>query len=134
MSYIHFFLVLVILFFNILFLLKVAAQSHLSISPLAIWAPGSVKDHSIRLYSNRFPAHANFRCLSNLLLLSSDIALNPDPVNLVSDHFIRNKGPLIGDSIVSNNLDVLALAETHIQISDSDCLLKSNSTGFSTDS
>ena len=40
-------------------------------------------------------------------------------------HSIRNKGPLIGDTIVSNNLDILALAETHIQICDTDSLLKS---------
>ena len=60
-------------------------------------------------------------------MLSSDIALNPGPVNLgfVNSHPIRSKGPLISDTIVSNNLDILALAETHSQISDSDSLLKS---------
>ena len=40
-------------------------------------------------------------------------------------HSIRNKGPLIGDTIVSNNLDILALAETHVKISNTDSLLKS---------
>ena len=40
-------------------------------------------------------------------------------------HSIRNQGPLIDDTIVSNNLDNFALAETHIHISDTDTLLKS---------
>ena len=40
-------------------------------------------------------------------------------------HSIRNKGPLTGDTIVSNNLDILALAETHTQLSNTDSLLKS---------
>ena len=116
-----------ILLFSILFLLKVADQSHLSISPLAIQAPSSVRDHSYRLYSHRFPAHANLRCLSILFLLSSDIALNPGLVNLglLNSCSIMKKGALISDTIVSNYLDILALAETHIQISDTDSLMKS---------
>ena len=116
-----------ILFFSTLFWYKVADQSHLSITLLAIWAPGSDRDHSDRLYSYRFPAYANVRCLSILLMLSGDIALNPGPVNLsfVNSRFIGNKGTLIGDTIVSNSLDILALAETQIQISDTESLLKS---------
>ena len=53
-------------------------------------------------------------------MLSSYIALNPGPVNLgfVNSCSIRNKGPLISDTIVLNDLNILALAETHIQISD----------------
>ena len=60
-------------------------------------------------------------------MLSGDIALNPGPVNLgfVNSRSIRNKGFLIVDTIVSNNLDILALVETHIQLSDTDSLLKS---------
>ena len=60
-----------------------------------------------------------------MLMLSGDIALNPGPVNLgfVNSCSIRNEGPLIGDTIVSNNVDILALAETHIQLSDTDSLL-----------
>ena len=116
-----------ILFFSFLFWLKVANQSHLSLTPITIRAPDSVRDHSYRLYSYRFPAYANVRCLPILLMLSGDIALNPGPVNLgfVNSRSIRNKGSLIGDTIVSNNLDILALAETHIQLSDTDSLLKS---------
>ena len=38
---------------------------------------------------------------------------------------IRNKSPLIDDTIVSNNPDILVLAETQIHISDTDSLLKS---------
>ena len=60
-------------------------------------------------------------------MLSGDIGLNPGPVNLgfADSRSIRNKGPLISDTIVSNNLDILALAETHIQLFDTDSLLKS---------
>ena len=56
-----------------------------------------------------------------------DIALNPGPVNFgfVNSRSMGNKGPLINDTIVSNNLDILALAETHIQISNTDRLLRS---------
>ena len=74
-----------------------------------------------------FPAHANVKCLLILLLLSGDIALNPGPINFgfVNYPSIRNKGPLIDDTVVSNNLDVFALAETHIQNSDTDNVLKS---------
>ena len=62
-----------------------------------------------------------------MLLLSGDIALNHGPINFgfVNCHSIRNKGHLIDDTIVSNNLDILALAETHIHISDTESLLKS---------
>ena len=61
-------------------------------------------------------------------MLSGNIAPNPGSVNVgfVNSHSIRNKGPLIGETIDSNNLDILALAETHIQLSDS--LLKSITT------
>ena len=38
---------------------------------------------------------------------------------------IRNKSPLIDDTIVSNNPAILVLAETQIHISDTDSLLKS---------
>ena len=74
----------------------------------------------------KFPAYARVKCLL-ILLLSGDIALNPGPINFgfVNCRSIRNKGPLICDTIVSNNLDILALAETHIHISDTDSLLKS---------
>ena len=117
----------VMLFFSFLFWLKVVDQRHLSLTHLAIRSPGSVRDHSYRLYSYRFPAYANVRCLSIVLMLSGDIALNPGPVNLgfVNSCSIRNKGTLIGDTTVSNNLDISALAETHIQLSDTDSLLKS---------
>ena len=71
--------------------------------------------------------HANVKCFFILLPLSGDIALNPGPVNLgfVSSHSIGDKGLLISDTIVSNNLVILPLAETHIQISNTDSLLKS---------
>ena len=113
--------------FSLLFWLKVADQSHILVSPCALLVPALVRDYSCKIFSNKFPAHANVKCLPILLLLSGDIALNPGPINFgfVNCCSIRNKGPLIDDTIVSNNLDILALAETHIYISDTDSLLKS---------
>ena len=106
------------------FWLKVADQNYSLVSPCALHIPGLVRDYSCK---SRFPAHANVKCLLILLLLSVDTALNPGPINngSVNCHSIRNKGPLIGDTIVSNNLDILVFAETHIQHSDTDSLLKS---------
>ena len=59
---------------------------------------------------------------SVLLWLSDKIALNPGPINFsfVNSRSIRNKCPLIGHTIVSNNLDILAIAETHFEIFDTD--------------
>ena len=113
--------------FSLLFWLKVADQSHFLVSPCALHVPAPVSDYSCKIFSNKIPAHANVKCLLILLLLSGDIALNPGPINFgfVNCCAIRNKGPLINDTIVSNNLDILALAETHIHISDTDSLLKS---------
>ena len=61
-----------------------------------------------------------------MLLLSGNITLNPGLKNfgLLNCHFIRDKSPLIGNRIVSSNVDVLALAENHIQNSDTDSLLE----------
>ena len=113
--------------FSLLFWLKVADQSHFLVSPCALHVPAPVRDYSCKIFSNKFPPHANVKCLLILLLLSGDIALNPGPINFgfVNCRSTRNKGPLIDDTIVSNNLDILALAETHIHISDTCSLLKS---------
>ena len=104
-----------------------ADQSHFLVSPCALCVPAPVRDYFCKIFSNKFPAHANVKCLLILLLLSGDIALNPGPINFgfVNCRPIWNKGPLIDDTTVSNNLDILALAETHIHISDTDSLLKS---------
>ena len=113
--------------FSLLFWLKVADQTHFLVSPCALRVPALVRDYSCKIFSNKLPAHANVKCLLILLLLSGDITLNPGPINFdfVKCRSIRNKGPLIDDTIVSNNLDILSLAETHIHISDTDSLLKS---------
>ena len=113
--------------FSLLVWLKVADQSQFLVSPCALRVPAPIRDYSCKIFSNKFPAYARVKCLLILLLLSGDIALNPGPVNFgfVNCCSIRNKGPLICDTIVSNNLDILALAETHIHISDTDSLLKS---------
>ena len=108
-------------------IIKVVGKSHLSITHLVLRAPASVRGHSFIVYSHRFPEHTNAGCLSIMLLLSGGIVLNQGPVNLrlVNSCSIRNKEPLSGDTIVSNNLDILALPETHIQIYCTDSLLKS---------
>ena len=108
--------------FSLFFWLEVANQSHFLVYQCALHVPCPVKDYSCKISSNNFPAHANVKCLLILLLLSGDIALNPGPINFgfVNYRSIRNKGPLNGDTIVSNNLDILGLAET--QISDTDSL------------
>ena len=100
-----------VLSFNLIFWLKVADQSYFLVSPYALGVSGPVRDYSCKLISKRFPAHAIVKCLLILLLLSGAIALFADPVNfgLVNRHSIRNKGPFIGDIVLSNNLDVRPL-------------------------
>ena len=101
--------------------------------PCALCVSGPLRDYSCKIFSSRFPAHASVKHLLILLLLSSDIALNQGPINfaLVNCHSIRSKSPWIGDTIVSNNLDILVLAETHFPNSDTDSLLMSfNSARF----
>ena len=68
-----------ILFFSILFLLKVADQSCLSMSPLAIEAPGSVRNYPID-FTHTGSLHMPISGL--LILLFGDIALNPCPEQL----------------------------------------------------
>ena len=113
--------------FSLPFWLKAADQNHILLAPCVLCVTGPVRDYSCKIFSNRFPAHANVKCLLILLLLSSDITLDPGPINFsfVNCSSIRNKGSLIGDTIVSNNLDTLALGETPIQNTDTESQLKS---------
>ena len=62
-----------------------------------------------------------------LLLMSGDVAMNPGPVMLgsVNVRSIRNKGPLLSDTIASHAFDFLCLTETHIPTTDSDSFLHS---------
>ena len=50
-----------------------------------------------------------------LILMCGDVAINPGPVmlGLVNARSIRNKGPLLADTIASHSFDFLCLTETH---------------------
>ena len=56
-----------------------------------------------------------------LILMCRDVAINPGPVmlGLVNARSIRNKGPLLADTIASHTFDFLCLTETHICTTDS---------------
>ena len=62
-----------------------------------------------------------------LLLMCGDVAMNPGLVMLgsVNARSIRNKGPLLSDTIASHAFDFLCLTETHIRSTDSDSFLRS---------
>ena len=57
-----------------------------------------------------------------LILMCGDVAINPGPVmlGLVNARSIRNKGPLLADTIASHSFDFLCLTETHIRTTDSE--------------
>ena len=57
-----------------------------------------------------------------LLLLLGDVTFNPRPLTLgvLNARSVRNKGPLLADMVVSNDLDFLCLTDTHIHPFDSD--------------
>ena len=57
--------------------------------------------------------------------MCGDVAMNPGPVMLdsVNTRSIRNKGPLLSDTIASHAFDFLCLTETHICTTDSDSFL-----------
>ena len=61
------------------------------------------------------------------LLMCGDVAMNPGPVMLgsVNARSIRNKGPLLSDTIASHAFDFLCLTEIHICTTDSDSFLRS---------
>ena len=60
-----------------------------------------------------------------LLIMCGDVAMNPGPVMLgsVNARSIRNKVPLLSDTIASHTLNFLCLTETHIRTTDSDTFL-----------
>ena len=62
-----------------------------------------------------------------LILKCGDVAMNPRPVmlRLENARSIRNKGPLLADTIASHTFDFLCLTETHIRTTDSDSFLRS---------
>ena len=61
-----------------------------------------------------------------LLLMCGDVAMNPGPVMLDSVNLrsIRNKDPLLSDTITSHAFDFLCLTETYIRTNDSDSFLR----------
>ena len=62
-----------------------------------------------------------------VLLMCGDVTMNPGLVMLgsVNARSIRNKGPLLSDTIASHAFDFLCLTETHIRTTDSDSFLRS---------
>ena len=80
------------LFFNLLFWLKVADQYHLSINLYALCVHRPRRNRCVYCipFSNRFPAHVTVECLMNLLPLFNDTGLNPGPANIVfvNNHFV----------------------------------------------
>ena len=59
--------------------------------------------------------------------MCGDVAMNPGPIMLgsINVRSVRNKGPLLSDTIASHAFDFLCLTETHIRTSDSDSFLRS---------
>ena len=59
--------------------------------------------------------------------MCGDVAMNPGPVMLgsVNARSIRNKGPLLSNTIASHAFDFLHLTETRIRTTDSDSFLRS---------
>ena len=70
-----------------------------------------------------------------LILRCGDVAMNPGlaVLGLVNTRSIRNKDPLLPDTIASHAFDFLCLTETHICKIDSDSFLRYlTPDGFST--
>ena len=61
-----------------------------------------------------------------LLPMHGDVAMNPGPVMLgsVNARSIRNKGPLLTDTIAYHAFDFLCLTETHIRATDLDSFIR----------
>ena len=64
-----------------------------------------------------FPSTVKPSGLMLLILMCSDVAMNPGLVmlGLVNARSIRNKGPLLADTIASHTFNFLCLTETHIR-------------------
>ena len=91
---------------------------------------GSVLPRSFRLASfvtnaRCFPSSVKSRSLCVLLLLCGDISLNPGHIvmGVANCRSVRNKGPMISDTVFNHSLDILSLVKTHIRPTDTDCLL-----------
>ena len=87
--------------------------------------------HQYMLVSNKycsltFPKFTNCTHLVTLLILSSDVALNPGPVNFgfVNFRSVHNKHVAITDIILSQSIDIARLTETHIRGNDTSSFLR----------
>ena len=85
------------------------------------------KNYSSSCSFHVFPPTVKQSGLMLLLLTCGDVAINPGPVmlGLVNARSIRNKGPLLSDTIASHAFYFLCLTETHIRTTDSDSFLRS---------
>ena len=85
------------------------------------------KNYSYSCSCHDFPPTVKQSGHMLLLLMCGDVAMNPGPVMLdsVNVRSIRNKGPLLSDTIASHAFDFLCLTETHIRTTDSDSVLRS---------
>ena len=85
------------------------------------------KNHSYSSSCHVFPPTVKQSGFMPLILMCGDVAMNPGPVMLgsVNARSIRNKGPLLSDTIASHTFDFLCLIETHIRTTDSDSFLRS---------
>ena len=85
------------------------------------------KNYSYSSTCHVFPPTVKQSGLMLLILMCGDVAMNPGPVmlGLVNARTIRNKGPLLADTIASHTFDFLCLTEIHIHTTDSDSFLRS---------
>ena len=84
-----------------------------------------VKNYSYSSSCYAFPSAVKQGGLMLLILMCGDVAMNPGPgmLGLVNARSIRNKGPLLADTIASHAFDFLCLTETHIHTTESDNFL-----------
>ena len=85
------------------------------------------KNYSYSSSCHGFPPVVKQSGIRLLILMCGDVAMNPGPVmlGLVNAKSIRNKGPLLADTIASHTFYFLYLTETHIRTTDSDSFLRS---------
>ena len=85
------------------------------------------KNYSYSCSCHVFPPTVKESGIMLLLLMCGDVVMNPGPVMLgsVNARSIRNKGPLLADTIASHGFDFLCLTDTHIRTTDSDSFLRS---------
>ena len=85
------------------------------------------KNYSYSSTCHVFPPTVKQSGLMLLNLMCGDVAMNPGLVMLgvVIARSIRNKGPLLADTIASHTFNFLCLTETHVRTTDSDSFLRS---------